>query len=104
MNNNSQVIFDKYKNVILGRYSAGKIIDYFFDDFINIDTLTDFIGVVESSEADFTKKGLEFLEEYYGMENVARTLYKKNPTFPGKSVEENIQFFKNLTPPDDWLT
>ncbi|MBI5793630.1 hypothetical protein HZA87_00890 [Candidatus Uhrbacteria bacterium] len=94
MQNNK--ILEKYSNLILGdRYDSK---NFFVDDFTDFEKLQSFIGKVESAEANFTKRGLEFLEEYYGIENLARMLYEDDPEFPGKSIEENIQFFYNFRP------
>lgn len=103
MDNKTESIRNKYKEMVLGYYHAGKNIDYFVEDFIDFEKLQSFIGVVESREADFTQQGLNFIKEYYGIENLARMLYEENPRFPGHSVKENIEFLERWTPPVDWV-
>ncbi len=89
-------ILNKYQGLVLGDYCGTR--QFFVDDFKNFEGIRRFIGVLESREADFTQAGINFIKEYYGIENLARMLHEDDPEFPGKSIEENIRFLNSFKP------
>lgn len=88
----------RYNGKILGirNYEAAK--DKFYtNDFINFNTLYDFIWEVSEGESDFTPAGIAFLNEYYGFQNLAERYRQSGKQLPphggGKSEKERINNF-----------
>ncbi len=89
-------ILNKYRGLILGDYCGTR--QFYVDDLDNFEGIRSFIDVLESREADFTQTGIDFIKEYYGIENLARMLHEDDPKFPRKSIEENIKFLDSFKP------
>lgn len=79
---NSIDIYNKFKNKLLGARSGALKPDYFVDDFINEKSLVDFIVSTYDNESAFTKDGFEFIELYYGLDNVIDMVLKDYPHYP----------------------
>lgn len=79
---NSQAILDKYHGQLLGTRSSNLKSDYYTKDFIDQSQLIDFIVSTHDHEAVFTKKGFEFIEEYYGLDKVIEMIIDQYPDYP----------------------
>lgn len=71
-------LIEKYEGIALADKSYGPRNEskYFVKEFIDFDDLKYVLGEVNDHEADLTKEGFNFLEEYYGINNLAEELYK----------------------------
>lgn len=54
------------------------------------------IGELESREACLTDDGFAFLKDFYGLKNLAEILHQMSTTFPGQSMEENLEWLESL--------
>ncbi len=75
-------VLNKYigqKLGITGSLESGG--DYYVKDFLDQEMLMYFICELVSHDTDLTKLGYQFLEEYYGLENLANTIDKEYPNF-----------------------
>ncbi|MFA4814788.1 MAG: hypothetical protein WC924_04890 [Candidatus Gracilibacteria bacterium] len=84
----------KYEDKILGQRAYGEAKKFYVEDFLDKDILFNFIYEVESHEADLTEEGFSFLSDYYGIENLAKELYSKDPNYPRSSLHENELFLR----------
>lgn len=89
-------IIDKYKNTVIGdNYKDEKLfIDVVSTEDQLIDTMYDFLG----REVDLHKEGIEFLQEYWGLEEVAEIIFKHEN---GKG--DFVDTFKNENGLVKWL-
>lgn len=92
--------YSQYSDKVLGvrNYEAEK--DKFYAaDFMNINTLYDFIWEVSEGESDFTPAGVAFLGEYFDFRNLAEQFTQNGRQLPphggGKSEKERIKYFVN---------
>lgn len=75
------IIFNKYRGKLLGVGTRSDD-NYFLDDFLKADFLVQFIVNTYDHETTFTKDGFDFLEEYYGLDNIIEMVLKEYPDYP----------------------
>lgn len=91
---NNQSFIADYQGKLLGVYSGNVKEDYFVEDFTDPKILTKFVVGTHDHEATFTQDGFEFLEKYYGLDNVIKLVTAEYPDYP---------FEKDLSPMDALL-
>lgn len=99
--------FSRYGDKILGirNYEAEKD-EFYATDFINRNTLYDFMWEVSDGESDFTPAGIVFLNEYFDFQELASQFRQSGKQLPphgeGQSEKERISKFidymKNVEP------
>lgn len=72
----------KYLNKLLGVSSRNENPDYFLADFLDEKKLVQFIISTVDHQMTFTKDGFNFLEEYYGLDQVINIVLKDYPDYP----------------------
>jgi hypothetical protein len=87
---------EEFRGKVLGQQNYKVDSKYYAEDFSSSDKFHYVIGELESREAELTIDGFEFLEKFYGLENLARILYDIDSDFPGKSASENLDWLLNL--------
>lgn len=89
-------IKEKYKQeaLIVPNYDSRKKEYYSIDDLDSFDSIRYFLGEVNDHEADLTEQGINFFREAFGLENLAKMLYKN-----GWYSDE----FKNSSEILEWL-
>ena len=70
-------ILNKYTNLVLGQISYGENRVYTALELSNLEEAYLILGEVWSHEGNLTKNGFKFLEEYYGLNELADFLSKK---------------------------
>lgn len=91
-------MFSRYDDKILGirNYEADKD-ECAAIDFVNLDTLYDFIWEVSTGESDFTPAGVTFLNEYFDFTFLANEYRVNNKELPpygeGKTEKRRIELF-----------
>lgn len=92
--------YSQYSDKVLGvrNYEAEKD-EFYAADFMNINTLYDFIWEVSEGESDFTPACVAFLGEYFDFRNLAEQFTQNGRQLPphggGKSEKERIKYFVN---------
>ncbi len=92
-----------YDSKILGirNYKSDKK-EFNTDDFLDFDTLVDFLWEVDASESDITPAGKSFIENYFGFDELAKELASKGYNLPPEYTETNQQtittWLKSLDP------
>jgi hypothetical protein len=72
--------------------------DFFVADFLDKSVFLNFLKNLCDHEKTFTKTGLKFLEEYYGIDEVVKMLQEDDPSFPyddSHSVKDYL-YIKNI--------
>lgn len=87
-------IIDKYSNKEIGRSAYAGGLTYTVDQLINPEQLHSILWELFEHEGHLTEDGFAFLEEYYGLENLASLLKKM------KGFDENYKDEKSIL---DWL-
>lgn len=89
-------IVQKYAGKLLGQrdWASPVKIEFYLEDFLDKRVLFDFISEIESYEADFTIDGYHFISDYYGVRNLAKELFRKDPDYPTSSILENQQLLE----------
>lgn len=78
--------------------------EFFVDDFLDEKLLDDFLDEVYLEESDITPAGKSFLKNYFGFENLAINLLKRNKFFlsidtsSNTAIKEISFWLKNLEP------
>ena len=82
----------RFDSKILGirNYKADKK-DFNTDDFLDFETLVDFLWEVYTGESDITPAGKSFLENYFGFDELAKELADKDYNLPPENTETNQQ-------------
>ena len=91
---NKEDTIKNFEGKILGVCNYKKDGQSYVDDFVDKKKLLDFIWELESGESTLTKTGYVFLEEYYGLSELAKMILQENPNFPEKTEEEIVGWLK----------
>lgn len=83
-----------FEGKILGVCNYKKDDQSYVNDFVDKQKLLDFIWELESGESTLTKIGYTFLEEYYGLNELAKMILQDNPNFPEKTEKEVLEWLK----------
>lgn len=101
---NKKNIIEAFVDKILGirNYKSDKK-EFLVNDFLNEKLLDEFLDEVYSGESDITPAGKSFLKNYFGFEELAASLFKRNPSFlsiesSSDKVNEVKHWLENLEP------
>ena len=94
---------EKYANKILGvRNYKHEQSEFFVKDFTDLDLLEPILNEMFTGESDISPAGKRFLEEYYGIGNLAELLFRRENikemgwSFP--SIQEIEEHINNIVP------
>ena len=91
-------IINKYKDKLLGicNYKSDEEDGNFYvDEFTNRMELINFLHELKSHENTLTRAGYAFLEEYYGLNKVAKMLLEENLEYPYDNKEDTIKWLES---------
>lgn len=77
-------IIEKFKDKKLGIIGFKEDSGFYLEDFLDRELLMDFIMEMIDHQTDLTKEGYNFLEEYYGIDNLAKMIEEEYPDFSKK--------------------
>ncbi|MBT4210075.1 MAG: hypothetical protein HOE19_04150 [Candidatus Komeilibacteria bacterium] len=92
--NTKEGIVKNFEGKILGVCNYKKDDESYVADFLDKKKLLDFIWELESGESTLTKTGYTFLEEYYGLDELAKMILQENPNFPEKTEKGILTWLK----------
>jgi hypothetical protein len=77
----TNTILEKFQGKLLGvGYKNDE--NYYLDNFLDENFTVEFIVNTVDYQCTFTKLGFEFIEQYYGIENIISMISKKYPNYP----------------------
>lgn len=93
---NKDKTLEKYSKKILGRASYKNGGDYKISEFSDINEAYLIMWEVWNHEGILTKDGIEFLNSYYGLENLAELFSKKGGFDEAKDRESILEWLKGI--------
>jgi len=91
---NNRKIEQKFKGKLLGVRNSKKKSNYYIEDFLDKKELVEFIVSTHDHESSFTKNGFDFIEQYYGLDEIIKMVLLDYPEYP---------FDEGVTPRDALL-
>lgn len=101
MTTSHQAIVETYRGKTLGQTDyTGHDYKFTVDDFTDVSRLRQFLYDLDTFEVSLTPEGLQFLDEYYGLDAVVEMILKENrenhDQFKFKKREEILSWLNRL--------